>query len=111
METAHESKMSAYQRLLDQLTTLQAQQAEIRAQGVALFDCWIAQSKPAGTARTDNHHWQLRSRIAQFSGKKSRYLRRGEVARYRAAIARGQKLKHIEQEVRKLQQQLASFDE
>jgi hypothetical protein len=103
--------MLAHQRLLDQLTTLQAQQAEVRAQGIALFDCWIAQSKPAGTARTDNHHWQLRSRIAQFNGKKSRYLKRGEVAQYRAAIARGQKLKHIEQEIRSLRQQLARIDE
>lgn len=102
--------MNGYQALLEKIASLQSQQAEIRAQGYVLLDCWIAQSKPSGTARTDNAHWQLRSRKAQFSGKKSKYLKASEVGQYEEAIARGKELKRLEREIGALQQKLEKIE-
>jgi hypothetical protein len=75
-----------------------------------LLDCWIAQSKPSGTARTEHAHWQLRSRKAQFGGKKSKYLKASEVRQYEEAIARGKELKRLEREIGALQQKVEKIE-
>ncbi|MBD2000569.1 hypothetical protein H6G00_28860 [Leptolyngbya sp. FACHB-541] len=48
--------MQAHQALLKKIASLKSQQAATREQGDVLLDCWIAQSKPSGTARSDNAH-------------------------------------------------------
>jgi hypothetical protein len=94
--------MSKYLELLENLKSLEAERARIQAEGDALFDCWIAESKPGGTARTNKAHCQLRSRKPQFDGKKSKYLKVGEIGRYEAAIARGKQLKQLERQIETL---------
>jgi hypothetical protein len=93
---------------MDDYTTLdqlKAQQQALQAQGPALFDCWIAESKPGGTAINASRHFQLRSRKPQFNGKKSRYLRTADVGEYRAAIALGKEIKSLNKQITLLEQQ------
>ncbi|MBD2067286.1 hypothetical protein H6F93_07055 [Leptolyngbya sp. FACHB-671] len=102
--------MNGYQALLEKIASLQLQQFKIREQGNVLLDCWISQSKPSGTARSDNVHWQLRSRKAQFGGKKSKYLKASEVGQYEEAIARGKELNRLEREMETLRQKIEKIE-
>ncbi|MBD1999243.1 hypothetical protein H6G00_21955 [Leptolyngbya sp. FACHB-541] len=103
--------MNAHQTLLEKIASLQSQQFKIREQGDVLLDCWIAQSKPSGTARTDNSHWQLRSRKPQFGGRKSKYLKPSEVGQFEEAIARGKELKRLEREIGALRQKVERVEQ
>lgn len=94
---------------MDDYTTLEqlkAQRYALQTQGPVLFDCWIAESKPGGTAINASRHLQLRSRKPQFNGKKSRYLRAAEVGKYRAAIACGKAIKQLNREIRILERRI-----
>jgi hypothetical protein len=98
--------MNRYQELLGELETLQAERARISGEGEALQDCWLSQSKPGGSARSQNLHWQLRSRQPIFDGKKSKYLKPDEVAVYQTAIERGRQIKALDKQIAQLQQKL-----
>ncbi|MBD2067354.1 hypothetical protein H6F93_07395 [Leptolyngbya sp. FACHB-671] len=102
--------MKGYLELLENLKTLEAERAKIGSEGDVLFDCWIAQSKPGGTARTNATHWQLRSRKAQFDGRKSKYLKAFEVGQYEAAIARGKQLKELKRQSETLQKRIIKVE-
>jgi AmiR/NasT family two-component response regulator len=67
-----------------------------------LIGASIDSSTPGGTAR-GNPSVQYRLRI---QGQKARYLKPGEVAPIRAAIARGRQLRKLQREVERLQGQL-----
>jgi hypothetical protein len=98
--------MDNYPTLVSALDQLKAQRQVLQAQGPALFDCWIAESKPGGTAINARRHFQLRSRKPQFNGKKSRYLRAAELGEYRAAIARGRASIQLGKQILKLEQRI-----
>lgn len=102
--------MNAFATLLENLETLKAEKRQIEDQGIVLFDCWIAESKPGGTARTKKTHYQLRSRKAQFAGKKSKYLKVPEVGEYRAAIARGKAIRQLEKQIAALQRRVERIE-
>jgi hypothetical protein len=99
-----------YLELLEHLKTLKAEKARVSNEGIALVDCWIATSKPGGTARSTNAHWQLRSRKPQFAGKKSKYLKAAEIGEYEVAIARGKQLKQLEQQIKSLCQRISKIE-
>lgn len=94
--------------LISALSLLYLERKELRAEGWYLQNCWLVQVKPAGTARTNRYYWQVRSRQAMFNGRKLKHLKDSEVEKYKAAIARGQKLSQIDHEIERLQCQ---FDE
>jgi len=98
--------MGKYLDLLATLESLEAERTRIRNEGEALFDCWISSFTPAGTARTSNSYLQLRTSKPMSNGKKSKYLKAGEVAHYRAAIARGKQLRQLEKEINALRAKL-----
>jgi hypothetical protein len=75
-----------------------------------LFDCWIAASKPGGTARTQKAHYQLRSRKPMFDGKKSKYLKIAEMRQYETAIARGKQLKQMDRQIEALRQRIGKIE-
>ena len=102
--------MQKYLELLEALKMLEAERTRISHEGDVLLDCWLAQSRPSGTARTNHAHWQLRSRKPQFSGKKSRYVKAAEVGQYAAAIARGQHLKHLARQIETLQRRIGKIE-
>jgi hypothetical protein len=102
--------MDKYLELLENLKALEAERARISREGDVLFDCWLAVSKPGGTAKTTNAHWQLRSRKAQFNGKKSKYIKAAEVGQYEAAIARGKQLKQLDQQIETLRQRIGRIE-
>ncbi|MBD2058119.1 hypothetical protein H6F88_19230 [Oculatella sp. FACHB-28] len=102
--------MKAYLELLENLKTLEAERVKISGEGDVLFDCWIAQSKPGGTARTNTAHWQLRSRKAQFNGRKSKYLKASEVGQYEAAIARAEQLKKLNWQIEAVQKRISKVE-
>lgn len=102
--------MKGYLELLENLKILEAERAKISNEGDVLLDCWIAQSKPGGTARTATAHWQLRSREPRFNGKKSKYLKASEVGQYEAAIARGKQLRSLVQQIETLQGRIQKIE-
>ncbi len=102
--------MNKYLELLEKLKTLKAEKVRIIAEGDVLFDCWLAASKPGGTARSNKAHWQLRSRKAQFDGKKSKYIKVAEVGQYEAAIARGKQLKQLGRQIEALRQRVGKIE-
>lgn len=102
--------MTNYLELLESLKSLENLRAKIGSEGEVLFDCWLAASVPGGTARTDKAYLQLRSRKAQFDGRKSKYVRASEVGRYEAAIARGKQLKQLTQQIETLQKRLEKIE-
>ena len=102
--------MNQYIELLEHLKTLQAEKARVSNEGTVLVDCWIAISKPGGTARSTNAHWQLRSRKPQFAGKKSKYLKAAEIGEYEAAIARGKQLKQLNKQIESLSQRISRVE-
>lgn len=102
--------MKGYLKLLESLKVLEGERAKISSEGDVLFDCWIAQSKPGGTARTTTAHWQLRSREPQFNGKKSKYLKASEVGQYEAAIARGKQLNQLSKQIEALRLQVTRLE-
>lgn len=89
---------------------LELEKTRISNEDDILFDCWLAQSKPAGTAKTNHAHWQLRSRKPQFGGKKSKYVKVADVGQYEAAIARGKQLKQLNQKITRFQQLLNQLE-
>ncbi|PSB25351.1 hypothetical protein [Stenomitos frigidus] len=102
--------MTKYLELLESLNTLEAERTRISNEGDVWFDCWLAASKPGGTARSQKAHWQLRSRQAQFSGKKSKYVKSSEVGQYEAAIARGKHLKTLDRQIELLQKRVERIE-
>ena len=102
--------MNPYEALLNSLEHLQAQKRQLQEQGLVLFDCWIGQSRPGGTAINPSCHYQLRSRKAQFNGKKSRYLKASEVRAFRGAIARGKIIKQLNRQILTIEQKLARIE-
>jgi hypothetical protein len=102
--------MDKYLELLEKLKAMEAESYRIREEGDVLFDCWMAESKPGGTARSNNAHWQLRSRKAQFGGKKSKYVKASEVGQYEAAIARGKQLKELDRQIEALQKRITKVE-
>lgn len=91
-----------YPELCARLDSLEAQIKNLKAEGDVLLGASIDSSTPGGTAR-GNPSIQYRLRIP---GQKARYLRPGEVASTRAAIARGKQLRKLQQEVERLQIQM-----
>lgn len=85
-----------------QIERLRAEIKELQDQGECYLDAWVSYSVPAGTARTSRSHAQLRSRLAQFNGKKSRYLKRHEVKEADAACERGRQIKKLQKLIEKL---------
>jgi hypothetical protein len=106
---AYESRMSALENLKSALDSLHAQRSQVAEGGWCLQHCWLVQVKPGGTARTNCKYWQVRSRQPLFNGKTLKHLKPDEVEDYRAAIERGQKLKLLDRQIEKLQQQLAQL--
>jgi len=102
--------MNSYMELLARLQDLEMERNRIRNEGDVLVDCWLAQSRPSGTARTNHAHWQLRSRKPQFGGKKSKYVKTAEVGHYEAAIARGKQLKHLDRQIEALRKQSSKIE-
>lgn len=93
-----------YAQLQAELTRLQTEASQLKAQGEYLTDARIDSSKPGGSARgAVAKQYRLR-----MKGKASRYLKEGEVAEIRAAIARGQQLAKVEREINKV---VAKIDE
>jgi hypothetical protein len=87
------------QAILDQL---RADRLKLLEEGV-LTGCWLSTSKPRGTASQGaKPHYQLRSRLPQFNGKKSRYVAAKEVAAIAAQIDRGRQLAAIDRQLRQL---------
>jgi hypothetical protein len=102
--------MDKYLEVLENLKALEAESSRIKQEGDVLFDCWLAESKPGGTARSSKAHWQLRSRKAQFGGKKSKYVKASEVGQYEAAIARGKQVKQLAQKTEALQKRIRKIE-
>lgn len=102
--------MDKYLALLESLKALETEKARINGEGTVLFDCWLAASKPGGTAKTDKAHWQLRSRKPQFTGKKSKYLKVAEIGQYEAVIARGKQLKQLDRQIEALRQRIGKVE-
>ena len=102
--------MNAFAAMLENLETLKTEKRQLEDQGMILFDCWIAESKPGGTARTKKAHYQLRSRQPQFAGKKSKYLKVDEVGKYQSAIARGKAIRQLEKQIVVLQKKLERIE-
>lgn len=100
-----------YFKLLETLKNLEAERVRISNEGDVLFSCWLAPSKPGGTARTSNAHWQLRSRQPQFNGKKSKYIKASEVGQYEAAITRGKGLRQIDKEIELLHKRVNKINQ
>jgi hypothetical protein len=92
-----------YRTLRTKLTALEAELAAIRAQGEILSHARIDSSKPGGATVRGTPSTQYRLRI---NGQKARYLKPFEIAKTRAAIARGKRLKQIGREMPRLQAQL-----
>lgn len=101
--------MLTLEKIQSDLKTLTAQRAQITEAGWSLQHCWLTQSKPGGTARTDHKYWQVRSRQPLFDGKTVKHLKADEVEDYRAAIERGRQLQQIDRQIKKLQQHLAQL--
>lgn len=91
-----------YLELCTKLRSLEAQIKELKAEGDILIGASIDSSMPGGTAR-GNPSIQYRLRV---QGQKARYLKPGEVASARAAIARGRQLRKLQGEVERLQIQI-----
>lgn len=106
---AYESKMFMLEKIQSDLEALIAQRAQITEAGWSLQHCWLTQSKPGGTARTDHKYWQVRSRQPIFNGKTVKHLKADEVEDYKAAIERGRQLQQIDRQIKKLQQRLAQL--
>lgn len=102
--------MNELDALRENLKSLQTERTRISAEGDALFNCWLCKSLPAGTAKTKNYHWQLKSSAAQFNGKKSRYIKASEASEVAAAIARGKRLRELEKNIAELQQRLTKIE-
>ncbi|MEP0925359.1 hypothetical protein [Leptolyngbya sp. ST-U4] len=102
--------MTRYFALLKNLEALEAERNRISNEGDILFDCWLAPSKPGGTARTGKAHWQLRSRKAQSAGKKSKYIKASEVGQYEAAIDRGKTLRQLDKKIELLRKRIEQID-
>ena len=102
--------MNRYSELLKTLEDLEAERTRISGEGDVLLDCWLAESKPGGTARSQKAHWQLRSRKAQFNGKKSKYVRAADVEQYEAAIARGKQLRQLDRQIEALHQRIVKIE-
>ncbi len=102
--------MTKYLELLESLKTLETEKARISGEGNVLLDCWLSESKPGGTARSQKAHWQLRSRKAQFNGKKSKYIKASDVGLYQAAIARGKQLRQLDQQIEALRQRISKIE-
>lgn len=100
--------MNRLEKLRSALSRLQSDRAQL-TQTWYLQNCWVTQSKPGGTARTEHKYWQVRSREPILDGKTAKHLKPDEVEDYRAAIARGRQLKQIDRQIEKLQQQLAKL--
>ena len=92
-----------YRILRAKLTALEAELAALHAQGKILSNARIDSSKPGGATVRGTPSTQYRLRI---NGHKARYLKPFEVAKTRAAIARGKRLKQIEREMPRLQAQI-----
>lgn len=92
-----------YHLLRAKLTALEAEAVVLRAQGEILNNARIDSSKPGGTTVRGNPSIQYRLRV---KGQKAQYLKPSEVAKTRAAIARGKRLKQIEREVQRVQSKL-----
>jgi hypothetical protein len=101
--------MLTSEKLKSALDALTAERAQVIAAGWFLQNCWLTQSKPGGTARTNQKYWQVRSRQPLFDGKTLKHLKADEVEDYKAAIERGRQLKQIDRQIVKLQQQLAQL--
>lgn len=102
--------MNPFTAMLENLENLKAEKRQLEDQGAVLFECWIAESKPGGTARTKKAHYQLRSRQPQFGGKKSKYLKLDEVGEYRAAITRGKAIRQLEKQIEVLQKRIEQVE-
>ncbi|MBE9100266.1 hypothetical protein [Vacuolonema iberomarrocanum] len=102
--------MNTFVAMLENLETLKTEKQQLEDQGMVLFDCWIAESKPGGTARTKKAHYQLRSRQPLFAGKKSKYLKVDEVGEYQAAIARGKAIRQLEKQIAALQRRVERIE-
>ncbi|MBD1846686.1 hypothetical protein H6F89_25360 [Cyanobacteria bacterium FACHB-63] len=100
--------MNRLEKLQSALDGLKAERVQI-TQSWYLQNCWVTQSKPGGTARTKHKYWQVRSRQPMLDGKTVKHLKVDEVEDYKAAIARGRRIKQIDQQIEKLQQQLAKL--
>lgn len=89
-----------YRELKSKLADLETEISAIRAEGEILTDARIDSSKPGGTTVRGQPSTQYRLRI---KGQKARYLKASEVAKTRAEIARGKRLKQLERERQQVQ--------
>ncbi|MGI0486416.1 hypothetical protein ACN4EK_13330 [Pantanalinema rosaneae CENA516] len=92
-----------YRELKAKLAELEAEIIVVRAEDEILTDARIDSSKPGGTTARGQPSTQFRLRV---KGQKARYLKASEVAKTRAAIARGKRLKQLERERQRVQAQL-----
>lgn len=106
---AYESKKLMLKKIQSALEVLIKQRAQILEAGWLLQHCWLTQSQPGGTARTNRKYWQVRSRQPMFNGKTVKHLKTDEVEEYKAAIERGRKLRQVERQIAKLQRKLAQL--
>jgi hypothetical protein len=100
-------------RKLEKLGRLESERSRLLAEGECLYDCWVGLSYPGGNASIaakQKPYPQLRSTLAQFDGKKSRYLKADEVAEFKAAIVRGRKVRKLEKAIEVLKQQLGAAE-
>jgi hypothetical protein len=98
-------------RKLAKLARLESERSRLLAEGKCLYDCWVGLSYPGGNASIaakQKPYPQLRSTIAQFDGKKSRYLKVDEVAECRAAIVRGRQVRKLGKAIAVLKQQVGA---
>jgi hypothetical protein len=92
-----------YRDLKAKLADLAVELAAIRAEGKILVDARIDSSIPGGSTVRGQPSTQYRLRV---KGQKSRYLKAAEVPEFRAAIARGKRLRKLECEQHRTQEQL-----
>lgn len=102
--------MANQEALENRLDRLQALKSELESRG-ALQGCWIAQYRPAGTARfsqqTSTEYWQVRSREPIFDGRKTKHLNGQSLSTYRERVERGRELDKVEREIKKVEAKLA----
>ena len=78
-----------------QRATLLRQRADLIKQG-CLFDCWVGQYRPGGTAVGRHVYFQLRSRKPLENGRYSRHLAAGEVETVQRDIANARRVRKID---------------
>ena len=109
--------MSRLEDLKAELLSLQAEVARIEGEGRILTDCWIAQAKPGSSK---HKYPRLKSRKPMFNGKKTEYLstQGSALQEAEAALARGRvvkqlskRLKHLNEQIEKLQLKAAKNQE